>query len=499
MNDMKQFLSMKSISKRFVGVQALDEVDLEVNRGEVLALVGENGAGKSTLMNVLGGVVINDSGSMLINGKLYDPRNPRDAREVGVSFIHQELTLFPSLTVGENIFVNDFPKTTGFIDHSKIYDEAEKVLDRLGVRVNARALVRDLSVGDQQLVEIGKAVFNPVQLIIFDEPTSSLTKAERDCLFNVIRGLKAEGTAVIYISHFLNEVFEISDRISVMRDGKNAGSLITSESHEDEVITLMVGRQLRGALSRNTPPGKEVVLNVEGVSRSGFLEDINFSLHRGEILGIWGLLGSGRTELARTIFGLDPIDSGKVILEGEEVQGVGPVEVTKRGIGYLTESRRDDGLILGMCLRENVTLSSLDKVVKPPFSRIIRQEEETIAEELMKRLRIVASSTEHKAENLSGGNQQKLVLAKWLASEPKVFILDEPTRGVDVGAKDEIHRIILSLVEDGASVILISSEMEEIMRLSDRILVMHRGKIRGEVSPETAKQEDLVKYTTGGN
>lgn len=499
MKDQKQFLSMKGISKRFGGVQALNQVALDVNRGEILALVGENGAGKSTLMNVLGGVVMKDSGSMLIDGEHYDPRNPRDAQEVGISFIHQELTLFPSLTVGENIFVNGFPKKSGFINHSRTYEKAVDVLDRLGVQVDVRALVRDLSIGDQQLVEIGKAVSNPVQLIILDEPTSSLTEAERACLFKVIRGLKTEGTAVIYISHFLNEVFEISDRINVMRDGKKADSLITSETNEDEVIKKMVGRKLRGVLSRKEPPGQEVMLTVEGLTRSGFLEDINFSLYRGEILGIWGLLGSGRTELARMLFGLDPIDSGRVVLEGDEVQGIGPVEATRKGFGYLTENRRYDGLILDMSLRENATLASIRKIVKNPFARIMRQEEEKTATRLIKRLRIVASGINHKAENLSGGNQQKLVLGKWLASEPKVFILDEPTRGVDVGAKDEIHRIILSLVEEGVSVILISSEMEEIMRLSDRILVMHRGKIRGEVSPETATQENLVKYTTGGN
>jgi ABC-type sugar transport system ATPase subunit len=499
MNNRDLFLSMKGVSKRFGGVQALDQVDLQLNKGEVLALVGENGAGKSTLMNVLGGVVKNDSGSMYFAGRLYTPRNPRDAQEVGISFIHQELTLFSTLTVGENIFISRFPKVAGFIDHSRTYEEAARVLERLGVQVDVRALVRDLSIGDQQLVEIGKAVSNPVQLIIFDEPTSSLTEAERECLFDVIRSLKAAGTAIVYISHFLNEVFEISDRIMVMRDGKNVGSLITSETNEDEVITMMVGRQLRGAISRTVSTGKEVMLSVEGLSRSGYLEDINFSLYRGEILGIWGLLGSGRTELARVLFGLDPIDSGRVILDGQEVQGVGPVEATKKGFGYLTESRRYDGLILDMTLRENTTLASLSKVVKPPFGRIIRKKEEKVASELIERLHIVASGTDQKAENLSGGNQQKLVLAKWLASEPCVYILDEPTRGVDVGAKDEIHHIILSLAEDGASVILYSSEMEEIMRLSDRILIMHRGEIRGEVFPETATQEDLMKYTTGGN
>lgn len=499
MNDQEHFLSMKAISKRFGGVQALDQVDLDVNKGEVLAIVGENGAGKSTLMNVLGGVVMNDSGDMEINRKPHNPQNPKDAQEVGISFIHQELTLFTSLTVGENIFINGFPKSLGFINHSQTYLEAAKVLDRLGVKVDVRALVRDLSIGDQQLVEIGKAVINPVQLIIFDEPTSSLTEKERECLFDVIHGLKAKGSAIIYISHFLNEVLEISDRICVMRDGKNAGLLITSETNEDEVINMMVGRQLRGALSRKEPPGEDVMMTVDELSRSGFLEKINFTLFKGEILGIWGLLGSGRTEIARALFGLDPIDSGKVILEGEEIQGVKPYKATKMGFGYLTENRRDDGLILTMGLRENVTLASLDTVVKAPFRRVIRKEEVKITNRLIDLLRIIASGPEQKAENLSGGNQQKLVLAKWLASKPRVFILDEPTRGVDVGAKDEIHHIILSLVEEGSSVILISSEMEEIMRLSDRILVMHRGKLRGEVSPETATQEDLVRYTTGGN
>jgi ribose transport system ATP-binding protein len=499
MSDQKQFLWMQKIIKRFGGVQALGGVDLGVSRGEVLALVGENGAGKSTLMNVLGGVVMPDAGEMFIDGQPYQPHNPRDAQEKGISFIHQELTLFPSLTVGENIFINDFPKKAGFLTHKRIYQDAERILDRLGVHVNVRALVRDLSIGDQQLVEIAKAVSNPVSLIIFDEPTSSLTTAERNCLFDVIRGLKAEGTAVIYISHFLEEVFEISDRITVMRDGQNVGQLETSKATEDEVISMMVGRELSMSLPPNESASATVVLSVEGVSREGFLADIHFSLHKGEILGIWGLLGSGRTELARVLFGLDPIDVGRIVLEGEEIQGAGPVTAKKSGIGYLTESRRDDGLILDMSLRENVTLASLEKVIQPPFQRIVFEKEKTVTQGLIERLRIVASGTEQKAENLSGGNQQKLVFAKWLASKPKVFILDEPTRGVDVGAKDEIHRIILSLVKDGTAVILISSEMEEIMNLSDRILVMHRGKIRGEVSPETAQQEDLLKYTKKGD
>ncbi len=499
MSDQKQFLLMQGMAKRFGGVQALGGVDLAVCRGEVMALVGENGAGKSTLMNVLGGVVMQDDGQMFIDGQPYQPHNPRDAQEKGISFIHQELTLFPSLTVGENIFVNDFPKKAGFLTHKRIYKDAEQILDRLGVHVNVRALVRNLSIGDQQLVEIAKAVSNPVNLIIFDEPTSSLTAAERDCLFDVIRGLKAEGTAVIYISHFLEEVFEISDRITVMRDGHHVGLLNTPETTADEVISLMVGRELSMSLPPNEAATEDVVLAVDGVSRAGFLKNISFNLHKGEILGIWGLLGSGRTELARVLFGLDPIDMGRIVLEGEEIQGAGPVVSKKSGIGYLTESRRDDGLILDMSLRENVTLASLEKIVRPPLRRIVPEKEKQVTRGLIGRLRIVASGTEHKAENLSGGNQQKLVFAKWLALAPKVFILDEPTRGVDVGAKDEIHRIILSLVKDGAAVILISSEMEEIMNLSDRILVMHRGKIRGEVSPETAKQEDLLKYTTQGD
>ncbi len=492
----KTFLNMRNISKHFGGVHAVKQVNLEVNQGEILALVGENGAGKSTLMNILSGVTRKDEGQIQIDDKPYEPQNPKDAQEIGISFIHQELTLFPSLTVGENMFIGSFPGVAGFVSHKRTNQAAKAVLDKLCVDINVRSQVSDLSIGDRQLVEIAKAVVSPIKLIIFDEPTSSLTGTEKDHLFEVIRGLRSQGTAVIYISHFLDEIMAISDRICVMRDGKNAGSLITSETNKDEIIKFMVGREIRSALTRSVPVKKSVVLKVENVRREGYLEDINFDLHESEILGIWGLLGSGRTELARAIFGLDPLDGGQVILEGTEIQGKTPSDISKAGIGYLTENRRDDGLLLEKTIRENITLASLKHCATFPFGKIRRKQENQVANDLMQKLRIVTPSTEQTAQNLSGGNQQKVVLAKWLALGPKVYILDEPTRGVDVGAKNEIHQQIMSLVEKGASVILISNEMEETMRLSDRILVMHKGKIRGEVSPENASQDTLVKYTT---
>lgn len=498
-NDKNGFLTMTDISKRFGGIQALKHVDLELNKGEVFALVGENGAGKSTLMNILGGVVQKDSGTIYFDGAIFEPDTPKDAQQHGISFIHQELTLFPSLTVTENIFVGSYPNSSGVINHKTANKEADEILCKLGISVNVKSLVRDLSIGDRQLVEIAKAVSKPVKLIIFDEPTSSLSKSEKDALFAVIRGLQAEGATIIYISHFLEEVLEISDRIMVMRDGSKVGNLVTAHTNEDQIIQMMVGRELRSSLTRTKSASSHEVLSVKNLSRSGYLEDINFYLLKGEILGIWGLLGSGRTELARSIFGLDPVDEGRILLEGKSITEKSPNEIRKSGIGYLTENRRDDGLILEMTVRENVSLASLEKSSSVPFGRIIRNKEKETTSEQIEKLRIVTSGTEQAVKNLSGGNQQKVVLAKWLAVQPRVYILDEPTRGVDVGAKEEIHRIILALAEDGASVVLISSEMEEILRLSDRILVMHKGKIRGEVSPEDATQENLVKYTTLGD
>ena len=492
------FLSMQRMSKHFGGVRALDEVDLEARSGEVLALVGENGAGKSTLMNLLGGVVHADQGSMAIDSAPYAPRNPRDALRVGISFIHQELTLSPSLTVAENIYIGGYPKRMGLVDHRRIDRDAESILARLGVEVDARAPVRELSIGDQQLVEIARALSNDVRLIIFDEPTSSLSVAERDLLFAVIRGLRDNGTAVIYISHFMREIFEISDRISVMRDGRNVGTLQTAEANVEQVIRMMVGKELEGAITRETPPKHEEAVRVSGLTRDGYLEDVSFVLHRGEILGIWGLLGSGRSELARAVFGLDPVERGEVMVDGVHQVRLSPTAATRAGIGYVPENRRADGLVLDMNVRENITMASLRHVTRGPFGWLIRSKEEQMARRQMDRMGIVASGTEHKVDNLSGGNQQKVVLGKWLALGPDVYILDEPTRGVDVGAKDEIQRTIVAVAEAGASVLLISSEMEEILRLSDRILIMRRGEIVREVLPEEASQEQLLKYGTGG-
>jgi ribose transport system ATP-binding protein len=488
----REILRMENISKSFPGVKALDDVRFNAYEGEVMALLGENGAGKSTLMKILSGVYTKDKGKILLNGKELEVLNPKDASDKGIAIIHQELNLVPNLTVYENIFLGR-EETTTYKTLKKDYmiKEAKKLLDRLKVDIDPTLKINEISLAKQQMVEIAKALSLNTSVIIMDEPTDTLTDKEVDILFDVIRELKAEKKAIVYISHRLKEVFEICDRVTVLRDGKFIDERLVSEIDEDEIIKLMVGRTLDEQFPYLKTNTSEFVFEVKNLTNK-YVKNISFSLKRGEVLGISGLVGAGRSELGKTIFGLYPIDEGEMILEGKKVEFKSPKEAIENGIMYVSEDRKSEGLVLTMDVKSNITLSSLDK-----FKRALgldKKKEERISEDYRKKINIKTPTLTQKVKNLSGGNQQKVAIAKSLLTQPKVLILDEPTRGIDVGAKREIYDLLNVIKKEGHSVIMISSEMPEILGMSDRIIVMHEGKIKGELTKEEATSEKIMNY-----
>jgi len=488
----REILKMENISKSFPGVKALDNVSFNAYEGEVMALLGENGAGKSTLMKILSGVYTKDTGKILLDGKEIEVLNPRDASSKGIAIIHQELNLIPNLTVYENIFLGR-EETTTYKTLKKDYmiKEAKKLLDRLKVNIDPTLKINEISIAKQQMVEIAKALSLNASVIVMDEPTDTLTDKEVEILFDVIRELKAENKAIVYISHRLKEVFEICDRVTVLRDGKFIDERLVSELDEDEIIKLMVGRTLDEQFPYLKAEANEYVFEVKNLTNK-YIKNISFSLKRGEVLGISGLVGAGRSELGKTIFGLYPIDEGEMILEGKKVKFNSPKEAIENGIMYVSEDRKSEGLVLSMDVKSNITLSSLDK-----FKRAIgldKKKEERVSEDYRKKINIKTPSLTQKVKNLSGGNQQKVAIAKSLLTEPKVLILDEPTRGIDVGAKREIYDLLNSIKKEGHSVIMISSEMPEILGMSDRIIIMHEGKIKGELNKEEATSEKIMNY-----
>lgn len=491
-------LRMKGITKTYPGVRALDSVDLEVARGEVHALVGENGAGKSTLMKILAGAQSMDSGEIFLNGQQVHITSPQKAMDLGISIIYQEFNLIPYLNAAENIFLGREPRAMlpGFINFAKMYSEAQKVIDQLGVRLNVRTPVNQLSVAQQQMVEIAKATSRNAVIIAMDEPSATLTEHELENLFALIRSLKRQGVSIIYISHRLEEIFDIADRVTVLRDGHLVGTKPVSETNRDEIIRMMVGRELGEKIPKQPAEIKLPALTVSHLTRKGVLEDISFTVHQGEILGIAGLVGAGRTEVARAIFGADRIDSGEIRLNGRAVEIRSPRDAIRLGIGLVPEDRKALGLILAMVVRENISLANLDSLTR--FGFIRRREERLVATSFIKDLMIKTPSTEQQVQNLSGGNQQKVVLAKWLFTKSKVLIFDEPTRGIDVGSKVEIYQLMNRLAASGVAIIMISSELPEILGMSDRILVMHEGRIAGELSREEATQEKIMWLATGG-
>ena len=475
---MNHLLECSQIRKSYFGVPVLRDVNLSLAAGSVLGLVGENGAGKSTLMNILGGVTPPDSGSMRFDGGEYAPVTPADATQRGIAFVHQELNLFTNLSIAENLFITAFPKQwLSFIDRKRMRAKTAELLRAVELEVSPDTLVERLSPGERQLVEIARALGQSAKLIIFDEPTTSLTSRETDRLFALIERLRAQGIAMIYISHVLPDVFRLCDEMMVLRDGKVVGIGRQDKFTTERLITLMVGRSLDQLYpERDTKPTRETVLQVSGLSQPGVIEGLSFELRRGEVLGIAGLMGAGRTELARILFGLDPCARGSITINGEEISALATRERIARGLAFLTENRREEGLLMDAAISDNIALTAL-----PQFTSgaLIEQQRLTEAvKQIAVSVQIRGGGQPHQpVKTLSGGNQQKVVLAKWLLRHPAALILDEPTRGVDVGARSEIYRIINQLAATGAGILFISSEIEELIGICDRLLVMKRGTI----------------------
>lgn len=491
----EQLVLMEGIDKSFPGVHALNHCHFDINAGEVHALVGENGAGKSTLMKILAGVYKKDNGKIFYNGKEVNFSNPREAQEAGIGIIHQELNLMPHLTVAENIFVGKELMKGIFIDQKGINHQASELLKSLKLNIDPKTKVMDLSVAKQQMVEIAKALSYNSKIIIMDEPTASLTEGEIKELFRFIRDLKAKNHAVVFISHRMNEIFAISDRITVMRDGQYVGTFNAKETDRDTIIKKMVGRTIyvqskkQSAVRKNAP----VVLEVKSL-RSNIVKDISFELRKGEILGFAGLVGAGRTETARLIFGADPKQSGEIFVKGKKVEINSPKDAVDNGIGYLSEDRKRFGLAVGLSVQVNATMASLENYTNKGFINF--KKEKDVASEYVEKLNIKTPSIKQLVKNLSGGNQQKLIVAKWLIKNCDILIFDEPTRGIDVGAKSEIYKLMNDLTKEGKSIIMISSELQELLRMSDRIIVMCEGAKTAVLDIEEANQEIIMKYAT---
>jgi len=494
----RTFLRMEGISKAFPGVQALKDVTFEVAQGEIHALVGENGAGKSTLMKILTGALDRDEGHIILRGQPVEISTPADAQDLGISMIHQELSLIPYLTVGQNVYLGREPRARipGFIDWSTLYAQAQRLLGRLNADVEARAEVQGLSIAQQQMVEVTKALSLNPDLIAMDEPTSALSERETEVLFDVMRSLKAQGVSLIFISHRLGEVFQIADRVTVLRDGQCVGTAPIAELDEDQVVRMMVGRELGEMYPRTEVQRQEVVLEAINLHDGRELHGVDLKLHRGEILGVAGLVGAGRTALAETLFGIRPAVAGEIRVEGRPVTLNSPGAAIRLGMGLVPEDRKLQGLFMNMAVRENIVISAMDKVVRWGFVNFIKADR--LAGEFVKRLSIHTPSLRQRVCTLSGGNQQKVIIARWLMLKPQALILDEPTRGIDVGAKAEIHALMSQLAQEGVGVLMISSELPEVLGVSDRILVMHEGRVTGEFTRDQATQDDIMRAATGG-
>lgn len=489
-------LVMEGIRKTFPGVVALDNVRFDLERGEVHVLLGENGAGKSTLIKLLGGALKKDAGQILLDGREVEIRGPHHAQELGISIIYQELHLVPHLSAAENIFLGREPELfPGIIDRKTLYSKAQDILNDLHVNIDSHSLVKNLSVAEQQMVEIAKAVSLDVRILVMDEPTSALTESEIEQLFAMIKRLKKTGVSIVYISHRLDEIFQVGDRVTILLDGKYVGTYGIGELSRAELVRLMVNREIKEHFPKVRVPRGTEKLRVEHLTLEGELKDISFSLYGGEVLGVAGLLGSGRTELARAIFGVDPVDSGAIMINGTVQTNLNPRRAVKLGLGYLTEDRKNQGLILRLSVKENILLASLDRLAK--FGVLDPATESVTAERFVEDLRIKTPSVEQQVVNLSGGNQQKVVLSKWLCSEAQIFIFDEPTRGIDVGAKVEIYKLMNGLTERGAAVLMISSELPEILGMSDRIMVMREGTVAALLDAADATQEIILHHALG--
>ena len=488
-------LALANVSKRFGATQALSDVSIEMRPGEVQALVGENGAGKSTIVKTFAGILQPDTGSVLLDGKPVTLHGPANARSLGIAVVHQEPHLFPDLTVAENVFIGHAPRGgLGSVNWRKMRRDAESIFESLSVSLDPSSKVLGLSMADQQLIEIAKALSVDARVLILDEPTASLSSHEVERLFAIVRQTRDRGVAVLFVSHRLEEVFELCDRSTVLRDGKLVITAPTSELTTADLVRHMVGRSV-SLFPRSTAKVGEVLLDVRNLTRSGFFRDISFSVRSGEIVGLAGLVGAGRSEVARVLFGLDKADSGEVNLNGKRANFASPSEALGAGIAYVPEDRHLDGLVAGFSIAENVTLPILPRLFPRFFTNGSR--ERNLASGYAERLKVRATGVDSLVEALSGGNQQKVVLAKWLATNPRVLILDEPTRGVDIGAKVEVHRIISDLAASGLGIILISSELPEVLAMSDRIMVLHEGRISAEIPRAEATEERVMFAATG--
>ena len=488
-------VQMKNIAKSFSDTKVLKGVHLELGHGEILALLGENGAGKSTLMKILSGIYSKEEGEIYLDGELCHFQNPKEAQNKGIAIIHQEMNLCNDLTVSENIFLGREISGTLQLSRKKMDEESQRILDSLGVSMKATDLAGDLKVSEQQMVEIAKALSEEAKVLIMDEPTSALSRKEIEDLFRVIRRLRDEGRGIIYISHRLDELRAIVDRVTILRDGENVISANLSDRSIDDIIRHMVGREIQDKFPHLSCEKGVEILRVENLEAGPKVRNISFSLYEGEILGIAGLMGAGRTEMTRALFGVEEKSAGKVYLYGKEISIRSPKDSIEHGMALIPEDRRKDGLCTELSIRENIALPNLDSLIGP-FSALSKEKEKQLSGQAMQSLNVKAESEEMIAKNLSGGNQQKVVLGKWLVRNPKVILFDEPTRGIDIGAKVEIYQIMNELKKKGVGVLFISSEMEEVLGMSDRILVFCDGRITGELSKEESSQENILKFAT---
>ncbi len=484
-------LSVKNITKSYPGVIALDNVTLDIVKGEIHAIAGENGAGKSTLIKIITGAIQADRGEIELDGVKHKGFSPHEAQaELGISAIYQEFTLIPELSVAENVFFGKELEKGIFINKKQMHRETENILSKLGVKINPGVLVKNLSVAYQQIVEIAKSLSQEVKILIMDEPSAPLTTNEVDHLFHLVRTLKNQGVTIIYISHRLPEIFELSDRVTIMRDGKLIITMDTEKTDRKELINYMVGRELGESYPEKTYVSNEPLLEVRSLSTKKLLKNINFKLHKSQILGFGGLVGAGRTELARALFGADPIICGEIFVKGKKVLIKSPSGALEHSIALIPEDRKQHGILAEISVKKNITFSTLKRLTK--FGLISDKKEKSIAASFKKRLRIATPDLEQKVKNLSGGNQQKVVLAKWLATQCEIIIFDEPTRGIDVGAKQEIYELIKKLAKEGKGIIFISSEMPELLGMSDQIIVMREGEIMGSFEKGTATQHAIL-------
>ena len=490
-------IEMRGINKSFGSNQVLKDAGFLLKDGEVHALMGENGAGKSTLMKILTGVYTKDAGTIYVDGKEVSYKNPQEAEKAGIVFIYQELNVLFDLTVEENLFMGkEITKKFGICDKKAMRAKAQEVMDRMGVKIPVDAVMSDLSVGQQQMVEICKALMVDAKVIIMDEPTAALTQSETEALFEVMNGLRKKGVSIVYISHRMEEIFELCDRITILRDGSYIGTEYIKDITMDDVVQMMIGREIGERFPKRDCPIGEEVLRVEGLTHEKIFRDVNFSVRAGEVLGVSGLMGAGRTEIMQAIFGNLPVVSGKLFIEGKEVSIKNPREAIAAGIGFITEDRKTEGLLLEKSIAENIELANLGKVSDKNV--LSKKKGAELVKRGIEEFRIKCFGPEHECGNLSGGNQQKVVLAKWIYTDPKILILDEPTRGVDIGAKKEIYNVINEMAAKGVAVIMVSSELPEVLGMSDRIMVVHEGHVTGIIDGEQADQAKVMTLATGG-